>query len=116
MCQQMAEEEILQANGEKAITVKLERGLCGMSASISQMAIMFHLFDIFTTTESVTELAVRKRCVPASIELSSTYDERNRCVEPSLKRMKCENDVELKPLKNEVEYLARRLSVTWDRE
>jgi hypothetical protein len=55
MNQQMKEEEVLNANGEKSITMKLERNLCGMSPSISQESVTLHLFDISTTLQSATD-------------------------------------------------------------
>ena len=55
MDQEMREEETINTNGDKSITMKLDRYVCGMVSTISPDALTLHLFDISTVVESVTE-------------------------------------------------------------
>jgi len=51
----MVEEEVIASDGEKSIRMKLERQICGITSSISQVSLTIHLFDISTSVESVTD-------------------------------------------------------------
>ena len=53
--QRMTEEEILEANGEKSIIMKLSRDVCGLAPSVSQESVSMHLFKITTSLKSVTD-------------------------------------------------------------
>lgn len=55
MNQQMVEEEVVNANGEKSMVVKLERDLCGIAASVSQECLKLYLFDITSSLTSATD-------------------------------------------------------------
>ena len=55
MDQAMREVETVNANGDKSITMRLDRYICGIASSVSHDALKLHLFDICTTIESVTE-------------------------------------------------------------
>jgi hypothetical protein len=51
----MLEEEVVNTNGEKSMVVKLERDLCGITASVSEECLKLYLFDITSSLTSVTD-------------------------------------------------------------
>lgn len=55
MDQEMREEETISTNGDKSITMKLDRYVCGIVSTVSPDALTLHLYDINTVVESVTE-------------------------------------------------------------
>ena len=50
------------------------------------------------------------------MELLSNQNDKDITSEPPSKRVKYGNNDEFKPLTYEVEYLAKRLTATWDRQ